>query len=253
MIPALLLGRKRSVGFPGKNVFPVLGRPMAQYPILAAQASKYVDSIYISTDDERLMELGHACGIEVIERPAYLCTKEALGEDAFKHGYDEIKARNAGTEIELVLLLFCNAPTLLAAQIDEGVEALRQEPGLDSAITVSQYNWYAPVRARRIGEDGRVYPFIPFECYEGHLQNINCDRDAQGDCHFADVCVSVVRPHCLENLDAGILPQKWMGQKIHPIRNWGGLDVDVEFQMGQVEYWLKKHGFSEETTPYDEE
>ena len=250
MIPALLLGRKGSVGFPGKNTFPVLGRPLAQYPIMAAKASKFIDTIYLSTDDEKLMVLATDQSIETIERPEYLCTKEALGEDAYVHGYQEIRQRNPDEEIELIVLLFCNAPTFLPVHIDDGIKALRKNRDLDSAVTVSQYNWYAPVRARRIGLDGRVHPFIPFESYRSSLDTINCDRDAQGECYFADVCVSVVRPYCLENLDYGILPQKWMGQKIYPIKNWGGLDVDMEFQIGQVEYWLKQNGFTEDDTPY---
>jgi hypothetical protein len=60
--------------------------------------------------------------------------------------------------------------------------------------------------------------------------------------------LSVVRPECLENLDDGLLPQKWMGQKIYPLKQWGGLDVDFEWQLPQVEYWLKKHGFTEDKT-----
>ena len=39
-----------------------------------------------------------------------------------------------------------------------------------------------------------------------------------------------------------MLPQKWMGHRIHPIHNWGGCDVDFEWQIPQVEFWLKKHG-----------
>lgn len=250
MIPALLLGRKGSVGFPGKNTTLVLGRPMAQYPMLSANASALVDRVYLSTDDEQLKEIAMRCNTEVIDRPAYLCTKEALGEDAYVHGYKEIMKRNHNADIEMIILLFCNAPTFLPSQINEGIEALRNDKELDSAITVSQYNWYSPVRARRIGTDGRVYPFIPFESYQDHLEKINCDRDAQGDCWFADVCVSVVRPRCLEKIENGILPQKWMGQKIYPIKNWGGLDVDAEFQMGQVEFWFQAHGFTESRLPY---
>jgi len=108
---------------------------------------------------------------------------------------------------------------------------------------------FSPVRARKIGDDGLLHPFIPFENYPGNM-TINCDRDVQGDAYFADVCLSVVRLHCLENLDYGILPQKWMGRKIYPIKQWGGLDVDYEWQIPQVEYWLRKHGFSQTSTPY---
>ena len=32
------------------------------------------------------------------------------------------------------------------------------------------------------------------------------------------------------------------GRRIHPIRQWGGLDVDYEWQIPLVEYWLRAHG-----------
>jgi hypothetical protein len=53
--------------------------------------------------------------------------------------------------------------------------------------------------------------------------------------------VSVVRSRCLENIHEGLLPQKWMGRKIYPLKQWGGLDVDYEWQIGQVKYWLGAH------------
>ncbi|MFC1652382.1 cytidylyltransferase domain-containing protein [Planctomycetota bacterium] len=220
MIPALLIGRKGSVGFPGKNTTRLLGRKLAEYPIIHAKEAKCVDRIYMSTDDPDLMDIAKQYDVEVIERPDYLSTNEALGEDAFKHGFDVIKERNSGTDIELVTLLFCNAVTFLNCHIESAVEAMRNDPELDSAVTVSQYNWYSPVRARRIGNDGLLHPFIPFESYPE--MQISCDRDSQGDVYFADVCVSVVRPRCLEDLSYGVLPQRWMGRKICPIQNWGG-------------------------------
>ena len=96
MIAALLLGRKGSVGFPGKNLYPILGRPMAYYPMAAGLNSRSVDNVFISTDDDGLVELARENKVEVIMRPSELCTKEALGEDAFVHGYYEIKKRNPG-------------------------------------------------------------------------------------------------------------------------------------------------------------
>jgi hypothetical protein len=251
MIAALLLGREGSVGFPGKNLYPVLGRPLMEYPLLAALNAKLVDRVYVSTDSLRIKEVGRRNGAFIIDRPDYLCTKEALGEDAYVHGYHWIK-NSIDDEIELMVLLFCNAPCVLPEQIDKGIEVLRKNPDYDSAVTVSRYNMYSPVRARKIGADGLLHPFIPFESYPPDMQ-INCDRDAQGDVYFADVCLSVVRPRCLENLHAGIFPQKWMGQKIYPLKQWGGLDVDYEWQLPQIEFWLKAHGFSEEKLPYTKE
>lgn len=248
MIAALLLGREGSVGFPGKNFYPILGRPMMEYPLLAALNAQTVDEVYVSTDSARIKEISFKLGAKVIDRPARLCTKEALGEDAFKHGYEYIR-KELKKDVEFIVLLHCNGPCVLAGQIDEGVKVLRANSGYDSAVTVSEYNMYSPIRARRIGEDGLLYPFIPFECYPKNM-TINCNRDAQGNVYFADVCLSVVRPHCLDKLEDGLLPQRWMGRKIYPLKQWGGLDIDFEWQVPQAEFWLEKHGFTKDTIPY---
>lgn len=242
MISALLLGREGSVGFPGKNLYKVLGRALMEYPLLAAKNAKSVDKLYVSTDSARIKEISERNGAIIIERPDYLCTKDALGEDAFVHGYQEIVKRSGPQE--LLVLLFCNAATVTPEMIDKGVEVLRQNPSYDSAVSVSCYNMWSPLRARRIGSDSLLHPFVPLEAF-GDPKTLNCDRDSQGDVWFADMGLSVVCPHCLENLEEGLLPQKWMGQKIYPLKQWGGCDIDFEWQVPLVEYWLKKHGFSE--------
>lgn len=244
MIAALLLGREGSVGFPGKNTYPVLGMPLMAYPLLAAMKSQLVDEVYVSTDSEKIKEIAKKYGASVIDRPAYLCTKEALGEDAFVHGYRHIK-NELKRDIELMVLLFCNAATVTDKIIDAGIKVLREDASIDSAVTVSKYNMWSPLRARKVDEHGLLKPFVPFETF-GDPRTLNCDRDSQGDVWFADMGVSIVRPRCLENISEGLLPQKWMGQKICPLKQWGGLDVDYEWQIPQVEYWLKEHGLGKQ-------
>lgn len=248
MIAALLLGRAGSIGFPGKNLFPVLGRPLMEYPLLAAKNARLVDEVYVSTDSARIKEIGRKNGAFIIDRPAYLCTVKALGEEAYVHGYQFLK-NELNRKVELMVLLFCNAATVTAEMIDRGITVLREDRSLDSAVTVSCYNMWSPLRARRIDERGTLKPFVPFETF-GDPASLNCDRDSQGDVWFADMGVSIVRPHCLENLSSGLLPQKWMGRRIFPLKQWGGCDIDYEWQVPAVEYWLKKHGFSETETPY---
>jgi len=247
MIAALLIGREGSLGFPGKNIYPVLGRPLMVYPLMAALNAKTVNKVYISTDSPKIKEIGLKYGAEIIDRPPELCTPEALGEDAFVHGYHVIQD-SLEEDIELMVLLFCNAATILPETIDEGVATLRANPDFDSAVTVSKYNMWSPLRARKIGDDGLLHPFVPFEVF-GDPKTLSCDRDSQGDVWFADMGLSIVRPHCLENIENGLLPQKWMGQRIYPLKQWGGCDVDYEWQIPMVEYWLKKHGFTEDKTP----
>jgi hypothetical protein len=242
MIVALLIGREGSQGFPGKNIYPVLGKPMMEYPLLAAVNAETVDRVYISTDSVAIKEIGRKHGASIIDRPPKLCDSSALGENVFVHGYSVIRdelARNNQT-IELIVLMHCNSPTILAETIDDGVNVLRENPDYDSAVTVSRYNMWSPLRARKIGTDGLLHPFVPFEVF-GDPRTLNCDRDSQGDVWFADMGVSIARPRCLEHLENGLLPQKWMGRKIYPLKQWGGCDVDYKWQIPQVEYWLREY------------
>lgn len=248
MIVAIAIGREGSVGFPGKNVAPVLGRPLMSYPLMAARNARHVDAVFVSTDSPTIARIARWYGADVIERPSALATDAALGEDVFSQAYHGL-ASDASEEIELIVLLFCNAATVLPGTIDEGVEILRRDPSIDSAATVSRYNMWAPPRARKIGESGLLEPFVPFESW-GDATRVTCDRDSQGDVYFVDCSASIVRPVCLEDLSYGTPPQRWMGRRIHPLVQWGGLDVDFAWQIPQVEYWLSAHGFSERTTPY---
>ena len=243
MICALMLGREGSSGFPGKNVLPLLGRPLVAYPLLAAREAKGVDRVYLSTDSPRLKAIATDYGARIIDRPAHLATSQALGEDAYVHGYEVIRdeVRREGGEVELMVLLMANAATITAKTLEEGIDVLREHPEYDSAVTVSRYNMWSPLRARKIGADGLLHPFVPFETF-GDPATLNCDRDSQGDVWFADMGTSIVRPRCLEHLHDGLLPQKWMGQKIYPLQQWGGFDVDYEWQVPMLEFWLRAHG-----------
>ncbi len=240
MVVSLIMGRKHSKGFPWKNLYLVLGRPLAFYPMRAALDCPQIDRVYLSTDDERLMELAEKNRVQVIKRPAHLCTDEALGDEVYIHAYQTVKDEIKGAELELIVLLMCNAAAITAETLSEGIRVLRQHPEYDSAVTVSRYNMWSPLRARKIAPDGLLRPFVDFSAL-GNPEELNCDRDSQGDVWFADMGVSIIRPRCLEHIAEGLLPQKWMGQKIYPLKQAGGLDVDYEWQIPQVEFWLREH------------
>ena len=63
MIAALLLGRKGSRGFLGKNTVPILDRPLTWYPMQTTLAVSAIDRIYLSTDDPKLMQIADDLGV----------------------------------------------------------------------------------------------------------------------------------------------------------------------------------------------
>jgi len=243
MIYALMMGRAGSAGFPKKNIKKILGRHLFEYPLIACKKSKLVDKIFVSTDCPIITRVSKKYGAIHIKRPKKLANNKALGDHVYEHGYFEIKKMLNLNEknIEFIILLMANAPTITGKLINKGINILRKNKNIDSAVTTSIYNMWSPLRARRI-KNQLLKPFVPFETF-GDPKTLNCDRDSQGDVYFADMSASIVRPRCLENLKEGLLPQKWMGKKIASIPSWGGCDVDYEWQLPMVEFWLKKNGY----------
>lgn len=246
MIAALLCGRKDSKGVPNKNIFPVLGRPLMWYPLQSALHSRHLERIYVSTDSAEIARMGREHGCRIIPRPAELATDEALLEEVIQHGYHFIK-NDIGQDLECLVLLLCNAATVLAQNIDLGIEMLQADAEADSVTTVALLNQYAPIRAKKLVE-GRLEPAIDLESL---ADTITCDRKCMGDVYFCDASLWIMKPSCMDYA-VGQPPFRWMGKKILPIMQEGGLDVDDEAGLYATERWLRRHGFNAEKTPYDD-
>tara|TARA_A100001011_G_C14311449_1_gene845804 strand:- start:735 stop:1472 length:738 start_codon:yes stop_codon:yes gene_type:complete len=242
MIVALMMGRAGSRGLKNKNLLKINGKKLCEYPLIAATKSEYTKSIYVTTDCPKIKKISQKYKATIIERPKILCNSSALGENVYEHGYFEIKKdlEKKSKKIELIVLLMANSATVTWKMIDKGIKFLRRNKSFDSAVSTSVYNMWSPLRARKLDKKGSLKPFVPFKVF-GNPKTLNCDRDSQGDVYYADMSVSIVRPKCLENLKSGLLPQKWMGKKIAPIKSDAGFDVDYEWQIPQLQYWLKKN------------
>lgn len=237
-----MIGRAGSEGFPRKNITKIFGKKLCEYSLMAAKKSKYIDKIFVSTDCPVIKSASKKYGATIISRPKKLCSNKALGDDVFKHGYFKLKKLldKKERDIEFIVLLFANVATISDKLIDKGIKFLRKNKRFDSAVSTSVYNMWSPLRARKLNKNGSLVPFVPFKTF-GNPKKLNCDRDSQGDVYFADMSVSVVRPRCLEQMEKGLLPQKWMGRKIAPIKSKAGFDMDYDWQIPLAKYWIKNN------------
>lgn len=238
-VVALLIGRKGSKGLSGKNTRILSGYPCFEWPMRAATKVDAISSCWINTDCEVMKQKAEEQDWQVIDRPDKLGTDRALAEDVFKYSLEVMRSNDVNPDI--LVLLMANAPTINARLIGEGIKTLKRDPSVDSAVTCSRYNMWSPLRARVLNSEGLLDPYLAFDQHP-NADSLSCERDSQGDVWFADMGVSVVRAQNIDNMESGLLPQKWMGRKIAPIINEGGLDIDYEWQCGQAEWWVNKLG-----------
>ena len=127
----LVPARAGSQGLPGKNLRPLAGRPMIGWTLLAGQASATLDRLVVTTDDEAVIALAEAMGVEALRRPTELASASASVVDAIDHALSTI-----GGDWDYVVLLQPTSPLRTAADID-GAVALCHVRSAPSVIGVS--------------------------------------------------------------------------------------------------------------------
>jgi CMP-N-acetylneuraminic acid synthetase len=245
MIAGLLVGKDKSLGCPGKHTKIILGRPLVEYPLIAASHCGRIDQMFISTDSPFIKDIGTRYGGIFLERPKHLAQPDTLLEDALAYAYQQMLG-HIGNSIDIVVLLFANSPMIDPILITQGIVALEEHPDYDTAFSVSKFNMFSPARAHKVDNDSTIQPFVELKS----LGNMTSIRDSQGDCYFCDLQVQVMRSRCFTEMDNGQLPYRWMGKKSYAIMGDYGFDIDYEWQIAAAEQWLKSHGFTDQTIPW---
>jgi len=142
---AIVIGQKRvlaivparggSKGLPGKNVKPLLGKPLIGWTLEAAKASQYLDRIHVSTDDAEIAAVAAKFGCAPdFMRPEALAQDKSSVIDAVLHDIDRI-----GEHWDFLVLLQPTSPLRMTSDIDAVIETCvtRDAP---SVVTVSPLN-----------------------------------------------------------------------------------------------------------------
>jgi N-acylneuraminate cytidylyltransferase len=234
---ALLCGRGGSVSVREKNLYPVLGRPMMMYPLLAAKSARHVDAVYISTDSERMKTLARANDVSVIDRPAELATATAQHVDTLTHALAHL--RGEGIEVKYLAVVMCNCATYPNGLIDDCIERLEHDPRADSCVTGYVDNDHHPYRVKRMDEDGYLRSWLD-------LSNVQVSTNRQDlpPCYILDHAMWILRVStCFP--PRGQKPWTFMGDRILFANNEGSRDVHSMEDFEYTEKYLRLHGWSE--------
>jgi CMP-N,N'-diacetyllegionaminic acid synthase len=148
----LIAARGGSKGVPGKNIFVVNGRPLIQWSIDAARASRYIDRLILSSDDSAIMDVARNAGCEVpFRRDAALASDTASAIEVVADALMRVSG------YDIVVLLQPTSPLRIAADIDGAIELLVSS-GAGACVTVREADEH-PYWMFRLGDDGRLSRF----------------------------------------------------------------------------------------------
>jgi N-acylneuraminate cytidylyltransferase len=138
-IVAIIPARGGSKGIPRKNIIPIAGKPMIAWNIEAALKSRYVDSVYVSTDDTEIKEVASKYGAHVINRPKEIAGDTASSESSLHHSLEILSDK--GIKPDLLVFMQCTSPLTSSEDIDAAVRKLLDTKA-DSCLTVTDFHYF---------------------------------------------------------------------------------------------------------------
>ncbi len=133
---AIIPARGGSKGLPRKNIRVLAGKPLIAWTIEAAQKSKFIDRIIVSTDDEEIAEVSQNYGAETpFLRPQELATDEAKSDDVILHTLEWIEV-NEKTQYESFILLQPTSPLRTHKHIDEAIKKFYDDDNSEALVSV---------------------------------------------------------------------------------------------------------------------
>jgi len=124
LVLAVIPARGGSKGLKRKNIYPLLEKPLIKWTIDAAKSSKYIDEVYVSSEDDEIISISEKYGSNIIKRPTNLARDETLSDPVIEHAIHAIKKMNNNEDDFFVVFLQPTSPMRNYRHIDELIDMM---------------------------------------------------------------------------------------------------------------------------------
>ena len=136
-IVCVIGARGGSKGLPGKNLLPLLGKPLIAWSIEQAKACREISRVVVSTDSDAIAAVAREYGADVpFMRPAELANDTAGKWDVWQHALDACE-RHYGDPVDVYVDLDCTSPLREVEDISRAI-AQFVSSGVDAVFSVCE-------------------------------------------------------------------------------------------------------------------
>jgi len=148
---ALIPARGGSKGVHGKNMRVINGKTLISYTIDASQKSKYIDDIWVSSDDSKILEYSESSGINTLKRPDKYSDDKATANQVIAHFLSQ--NNNIGSN-DYIIYLQPTSPLRTNKDIDHAIDLISRKD-CDSVISVMVMD-KSPYKTFILDNDGKL-------------------------------------------------------------------------------------------------
>jgi len=134
---AFIFARGDSKVIPGKNIKPLLGKPLIQYSIDVALKTSGINKVFVSTDNADIAKVSRSNGAIVIDRPIELAQDNSPEWQAWKHAISWVRKQYG--DFEEFISLPATSPLRSVKDVESAV-LRRSNIGADICIAITPAN-----------------------------------------------------------------------------------------------------------------
>jgi len=222
--------RGGSKGVKGKNIRPLKGKPLIEYTVTAALASRLLNDVIVSTDSELITDAARQAGIKtVIQRPAELASDTASKWPVFIHALETYE-QLTGTTVNYIVDMDVTVPLKTTGDIDGAIQAALNDTKTGVVITAYEPERNPYFNMMEVQEDGFA------EIVKKSAKPIVRRQDAP-PVYSLTPAAYVVKKETLYTVE------HWSQAKckIYPIPRERAIDIDTEIDFDIVEFLINRH------------
>lgn len=228
MILGTICSRGGSKGVPGKNIRPLLNKPLIAYTIEVAKTCKYIDDLIVSTDSNEIADIAIEFGAKVpFIRPAELASDTANKWDVFRHAVEEYERLN-NVRVSYLVDMDVTVPLKTASDIDGAIKMALDNQETDVVITGYEPERNPYFNMMEISADG-------FATIVKKTEKPIVRRQDAPIVYSLTPAAYVIKRSALYDFS------HWSEAKckIHPINRIHAIDIDTEIDFRIVEFFMK--------------
>jgi len=154
-ILGIIPARAGSKRISGKNIKPLLDKPLVAYSIEAALKSNLLTHVAVSSDSAEVLKIAaQYSNVIPIQRPAELADDHSPAIDYVKHTLQTLTEK-----VDLVVILQPSSPLTWPEDIDGTIQLLLQNPEADSSVSVMKLDHAIHPVKLKVKKDDVLLPF----------------------------------------------------------------------------------------------
>ncbi len=160
-IIAIIPARGGSKRLPKKNIFPFRGKPLMAYTIEACRESEFIDAVYVSSDDDEILQVAEEYGAIPLRRPAALADDQTPKVIAIRQAAQDDIVGPLDKD-DIVIVPQANSPQITAKQMDDGFHLMMR------------YNLWEVMSADRNGVQNAAFRILKYHALFNEFLSAHC-------------------------------------------------------------------------------